>query len=126
MAEKVRLAAEGVSQEADAIEREIDTFLQMVARINERRNVERKPTKASGRLSIDGREQSVQLLDISIAGAALRATDAPQPGKPFSLKIGAVDVRGRVISTIDGITRLQFSLTAGANPELEAEIDRIT
>ncbi len=126
MAEKVRHAAEEVSQEADAIEREIDTFLQMVARINERRNVERKATKASGRLTIDGREQSVQLLDISIGGAALRAKDAPQPGKQFRLRIGAIDVKGRVISTIDGITRLQFNLTADANPELEAEIDRIT
>jgi methyl-accepting chemotaxis protein len=126
MAEIVRQAAGVVSKEAEAIEREVDSFLEMVARINERRNVERKSTSASARLIVDGREENVQLVDISVGGAAIRGTVSAQPGKQFRFKLAAVEVMGRVISSQNGITRLQFSLVGGPNPELEAEIDRIT
>ncbi|WP_165772082.1 cache domain-containing protein [Niveispirillum lacus] len=119
---QLHAAAGELSEQAEQLRQEVEDFLSAMDRAGERRAYERRIVDLAVELSGPrGGRQPGRITDLSAAGAAIRTTLSVDPGDEVVLMgLSCGSLRGRTVSTENGVLRVQFRLDEATAPVLAA------
>ena len=122
-AAQVQKNADNLIGEAKELAGEVVDFLEAIRNAGDRRQFERIAVSLAVTLVAGQTHHSAHLVDVSLGGAQLDRDIGGIAGTAVELSVsGWPPVRGRIISSVGGHTRVQFSLDAAAQERLQTVI----